>query len=89
MGRSVYRRDFDESRGVESVCVIWEEVSNGNIGTVNVLQSACEGGDGDVGCVGRGRVSSEKVDDNGTCSVELSFVVNELLTCERVGSNAM
>ena len=48
-------RGFDAVRCVESVCVIWEEVS------VNVLQSA----------------------------VELSVVVDELLTCGRVESDVM
>ena len=42
-----------------------------------------------MGCVGRCFASSEKGDDNVTCSVELSDVVVELLTCERVGSDAM
>ena len=55
VGVPACRRGFDALRGVESVCVIWEEVS------VNVLQSA----------------------------VELSVVVVKLLTCERVGSDAM
>lgn len=55
VGGPACRRGFDALRGVESVCVIWEEVS------VNVLQSA----------------------------VGLSVVVDELLTCGRVGSDVM
>ncbi len=74
VGRSACRRGCDVSRGVELVFVVWEEVSG------DVVQLACEGGDCDVGCVGRGFVSSGKVDDDVMCSIELSDVVVELLT---------